>query len=116
MPSTVIHDGITVIAAAAAKAYHGAPTKKSRSTANRVSELNDEKTLDVAKPNRLASSAPAIAAKKAEMQKTSRGVVLTEARFVWSGGGESASARRSRPRRLWWIAVITITVTTTSPR
>ena len=60
-------------------------------------------------PNWLTCRPPAIPAKKAEIEKTSRRLVLTLTPWVASMVGVSVMARSSRPRRLRHRAMMAVT-------
>lgn len=59
------------------KAYQGSPMMTTMTTTTRVIELNDGKLSPRAKVFTLAVNAPAMAAMKAEMQKTTTRMTLT---------------------------------------
>ena len=73
----VKYTGMRVNPAAPMKAYHGSPMTTTMTTTTRVIELNEGKLSPRANVFTLAVSAPAIAAMKAEMQKTTTRMTLT---------------------------------------
>src|SRR5579883_506946 len=101
---------------AAITAYHGDPATMMTSNATRVSELKDANSLPTAKWKRLAVSAPEIAAKKEEMQKTRTRATLTVVPCVSRASGESDMARRSRPSRPSLMNMTSATAATVKAR
>ena len=68
---------MSVSVAAATNAYHGSPSTTTITMVTRVREPNDGKLSPIAYVSTLAVSAPATAARNAEMQKTTTRITLT---------------------------------------
>ncbi len=95
-----IQDGITTSANPAPKAYQGSRPGIMTSSASRVRELNAAKSELVTVCTTPPNSAPEMAARKAETQKTSTRVTITLVPCVARATGESAMPRSSRPSLL----------------